>query len=237
MNIQSIIGSLSSYLVLLAGLNHVVRMLQGKLQLKVISWALWSGIAIVVYVTYDASGAGDNKYAAEANVIYPGIAVIIALLQQSKTITISSITNAFLTICEHVKRFSLEYLIGVVKRKYAVVFRNYNFWCVLFGILAIVVYYHTRTDPKLAQYSNYLAVIADGCALIPTIGFVQANPLVERPIPWLVFAFGFLLSIGAVPVVNAANLALPLYMFFGSGYVALIQIRYRVKNKVKGKWY
>lgn len=109
--------------------------------------------------------------------------------------------------------------------------------CCGLGIVSIILWYFTHSTPETVQYANYLAILADLCAIIPTYRLVKSNPMVEKPLPWIVFSIGFGLSIFAITEHTIANYVLPIYMCLGAGVIAFIQVQYRLKTKNTEKWY
>lgn len=105
------------------------------------------------------------------------------------------------------------------------------------GTVSIVMWWFIRQDSEKSQYANYLAIIADMCALIPTFKLVKSNPMVEKPLPWILFACGFGFSVFAIENYSFSNYVLPIYMFLGAGLIFFIQIKYRFKHKIKESWY
>lgn len=105
------------------------------------------------------------------------------------------------------------------------------------GAIAILLWWFVRQDADHAQYANYLAIAADMCAVIPTFILVKSNPMIERPLPWIFFAFGFGMSVFAIETHGVANYVLPMYMLFAAGSVAWLQISHRLKLGIKEKWY
>jgi predicted tellurium resistance membrane protein TerC len=109
--------------------------------------------------------------------------------------------------------------------------------CGILGVLSIAIWYITRKTPHTVQYANYIAILADLCAIIPTYRLVKSNPMVEKPLPWITFSIGFGLSVFAITEHTIANYALPIYMFLGAGVIAIIQMEYRIKTNNTEKWY
>ena len=77
-----------------------------------------------------------------------------------------------------------------------------------------------------------IAIIADACALIPTLRFVFRTPQEDRPMPWLAFSTGSLLTLVSIEQWNAESWLLPTYMMFGSFAVFVPLAWYRWKRQV-----
>ena len=105
------------------------------------------------------------------------------------------------------------------------------------GVISIMLWGVVRQDVYLSQYANYLAISADLCAVIPTARLVKRSPMIEKPLPWILFAGAFMIDIFAIKSSNPANYILPVYMVLASGLIAYLQIAYRVKNSIQEKWY
>lgn len=103
--------------------------------------------------------------------------------------------------------------------------------CLVTGILSIGMWLWVRESKELSQYALYTAIIADGFAAIPTIVFVWKTPTGDRPLAWLLFAFGYGFAMFAITDHTFANYALPLWMFFGASFVALPLVLYRWRQR------
>jgi hypothetical protein len=102
--------------------------------------------------------------------------------------------------------------------------------CILLCLIALAGWWFMRTEREWVQYALYIAIVADGCAAIPTIVFVWRKPQEDRPFAWGLFAIGYGLVIFAIPEQTFANYILPLWMFFGAMAVALPLAWHRYKN-------
>ncbi|MBN2816631.1 MAG: hypothetical protein JXQ67_08100 [Campylobacterales bacterium] len=98
------------------------------------------------------------------------------------------------------------------------------------GLFAICVWYFARESAGILPI--FIAIVADFCALIPTLRFVYTSPQEEAPLAWILFFVGFSLALFGVENYNLLNLALPSYMLFGSLFVAYPLVRYRLKMKI-----
>jgi len=104
--------------------------------------------------------------------------------------------------------------------------------CVVFGVISIVLWYFVRRDPTTAQWSLYIAIVADLFAAIPTVVFLWNNPQEDRPTAWGVFALGYGLAVFAISDHTFANYVLPIYMFALAALVTSLLVAYRVRNRV-----
>lgn len=104
--------------------------------------------------------------------------------------------------------------------------------CGAIGIASIVWWGFVYDEVSQAQFALYLAIVADGCASIPTIGFVWRSPDEDRPLAWGMFAMGYGLAIFAISDHTFANYALPVYMFIGASMIAGILAAHRVRNRL-----
>lgn len=105
------------------------------------------------------------------------------------------------------------------------------------GILSIIIWYFVKHSIELSTYANYIAIFADMCAIIPTFMMVQKNPMIEKPLPWIIFSIGFVINVFIIEDKSFANYVLPIYMFIGANSIALLQVIYRLKNNIKESWY
>jgi len=104
--------------------------------------------------------------------------------------------------------------------------------CMVFGLMALVLWLIVHQDRGLVQYALYLAIIADACAAIPTIVFVWTQPDGDRPFAWGLFAVGYGLAFFAITEHTFANYVLPAYMTVGSFSVTVPLALYRMRQKV-----
>jgi len=123
------------------------------------------------------------------------------------------------------------------RQKTKVELSKWDYGALILGLVAMVLWWFVRQDPTQVQYANYLAILADMCAVIPTFMLVKKNPMVEKPLPWLIFALGFGISTFAIESDSFANYVLPIYMFVGAGLIAALQVHYRWKYNIHEKWY
>jgi hypothetical protein len=105
------------------------------------------------------------------------------------------------------------------------------------GILSLIYWYLVQHDPENSAYANYIAIFADLCALIPTFLLVRKNPMIEKPLPWIIFSLGFIINIVSLHDHSLSSYILPIYMFIGSNIIAMIQIRFRMKHHIQEPWY
>lgn len=103
--------------------------------------------------------------------------------------------------------------------------------CLAFGLISLGLWACVHESRELSQYALYLAIIADGCAAVPTIVFVWTQPHGDRPFAWAFFAVGYGLAIFAITDHTFANYALPVYMFFGALSITLPLALYRWRKK------
>lgn len=104
--------------------------------------------------------------------------------------------------------------------------------CGAIGIASLVWWGFVHNEASQAQFVLYLAIVADACAAIPTIGFVWRNPHEDRPFAWGLFGVGYGLGIFAITDHTFVNYALPVYMFLGAGAIAVILAAHRVRNRL-----
>lgn len=108
----------------------------------------------------------------------------------------------------------------------------YEWACLVFGAIALVMWWFVRQSQELSQWALLLAIVADLCAAIPTLIFFRKEPTGDRPFAWLLFAVGYFLAIFAAPERTFANYILPLYMTAGSGTATLLLVIPRIKRGI-----
>jgi len=104
--------------------------------------------------------------------------------------------------------------------------------CVGITISSLVAWYFTKESKELAQYALYLALLADGVAIIPTIVFLRKNPKKDRPLMWMIFSFGYFLAIFSIKDHTFANYSLPVFMVVLPAFVWWPLLKYRIANKI-----
>ena len=107
--------------------------------------------------------------------------------------------------------------------------------CLVICVISLGLWLGVRKNEFLAQYALYLAMIADGCAAIPTITRVWKDPTSDRPFAWGFFAIGYGMTMFAIEDRTFVNFALPTYMFLGGLSVSLPLAIYRWKNRIGWK--
>lgn len=122
-------------------------------------------------------------------------------------------------------------------RKYKGKLDGWEWTCMILGITAMGLYVFVHFIPIMdKEYSNYIAILADGCALIPTLLFVWRNPMQERPLAWFLFTMGMIFATIAITDGRLASYALPVYMVIGSFLVWLPLVIHRLRYN-KYDWY
>lgn len=101
------------------------------------------------------------------------------------------------------------------------------------GLFAILVWYFAKDYSGILP--TVIAIIADLCALVPTLQFVFTSPDKEKPFAWIVFFLGTLIAILAIQNYNFESMLLPVYMASGSFLVVLPLVKYRLKMQIPVK--
>lgn len=101
---------------------------------------------------------------------------------------------------------------------------------VLVAAIALALWWHTREAPGLSP--TLLAILADVCALVPTIRFVMQSPDQDRPAAWACFTVGSIFAILGTQQWNLESLVLPVYMALASLFIVVPLVRYRMKNRI-----
>jgi hypothetical protein len=111
-------------------------------------------------------------------------------------------------------------------------------FCLGFGLLSIVIWWFL--ERRGASAALYVAILADLCAAYPTFRLFQREPWQDRPMMWILFAFGYGLAIFAIPDNDQSitNYILPVYMLTMSGILSWLLVRYRWKERQPfSEWY
>jgi len=107
---------------------------------------------------------------------------------------------------------------------------NLEKFSLVVGLSAILVWYVFRDSSGILPIS--IAILADFCALIPTLRFVFIAPDEETPLAWIFFFMGSLIAVFAIEDHTLESLLLPVYMTMGSFFVVFPLVRYRIKMKI-----
>lgn len=133
--------------------------------------------------------------------------------------------------------FPIVNLFLSMRHKVKLTLSRWDYTAGFFGIISIFVWYFVKHDIELSAYANYIAIFADMCAVIPTFIMVRENPMIEKPLPWIVFSTGFIINIFIIEDKTFANYILPIYMFIGANCIGVLQINHRIKNGIREPWY
>lgn len=98
------------------------------------------------------------------------------------------------------------------------------------GLFAIAVWYFARESAGIMP--TFIAILADLCALLPTLRFVYVSPHEERPFTWIAFFVGSSLGVLAIDGNALEDILLPTYMAFGSFLVVYPLVKYRIKKRI-----
>jgi hypothetical protein len=126
-------------------------------------------------------------------------------------------------------------LIAIWKKGEKIKPNKLEYFCILFCVASIVLWWFWLGNETYSQYALYIAIIADAFAAVPTAFFVLKNPREDRPLMWFLFAIGYGLNMLAIKEHNLANYSLPIYMLLMSILVLIPLIRYRLKEKIPFK--
>ncbi|HIC13459.1 MAG TPA: hypothetical protein EYO75_08865 [Sulfurimonas sp.] len=100
----------------------------------------------------------------------------------------------------------------------------------IIGLSSIVIWYFFKDDSGILPIS--IAILADFCALFPTLRFVFNSPEEEKPLAWLFFFIGSFIAVFAIIDRSLESMLLPVYMTFGSFLIVFPLVRYRLKMKI-----
>lgn len=107
---------------------------------------------------------------------------------------------------------------------------NLEKFSLIVGLSSIIIWYIFKDDSGLFPIT--IAIIADFCALIPTLRFVFSSPDEETPLAWIFFFLGSLIAVIAIQDHSLESMLLPVYMTIGSFLVVFPLVHYRIKMKI-----
>ncbi|MDA7817478.1 hypothetical protein N9A28_04760 [Sulfurimonas sp.] len=112
---------------------------------------------------------------------------------------------------------------------------NLEKFSLVIGLSSILVWYILKDSSGVLPIS--IAILADFCALIPTVRFVFSSPDEETPLAWILFFMGSLIAVFAIENNNIESMLLPVYMTFGSLLIVFPLVQYRVRMNIPiKKW-
>jgi len=100
----------------------------------------------------------------------------------------------------------------------------------IIGLSAIAIWYFFKDNSGVFPIS--IAILADFCALIPTLRFVLKSPQEEKPLAWIFFFLGSFIAVIAIEDHSLESMLLPIYMTIGASLVVFPLVKYRVKRKI-----
>jgi hypothetical protein len=104
--------------------------------------------------------------------------------------------------------------------------------CLTIGTIALVMWFMFQGQKSLVQYALYVALIADGCAAVPTAVCYWRNPSLDRPFAWGVFGLASALNILAISEHTVANYVYPIYMTTGSVIITIPLVWHCLRQRV-----
>ena len=215
------IGGLSGFIVLVSGIQYMIRAWQKKVTPKFVSWGLWTLISFSVWLNYKSSGAQSNSWPALIAFVNTLLIFLIIIWKRKYE---KGITNLdFFCLISGLISFSIWFLLTQWENLFQGEWSNLAAW------------FSVQNQESLANWGLYVGILADAFAAIPMINFTWKSPKDERPGAWLLYSFGYGLGFFAVPFHSFSNDVLPIYMFLGAFTIALPLIKYRIQNKISFK--
>jgi len=107
---------------------------------------------------------------------------------------------------------------------------NLEKFSLIIGLSSMIVWYFFKDSSGVLPIT--IAIIADFCALIPTLRFVLRSPEEETPLAWILFFLGSFIAVVAIEDHSLQSLLLPGYMTIGAFLVMFPLVQYRIKMKI-----
>lgn len=98
------------------------------------------------------------------------------------------------------------------------------------GLSAIIIWLIFQNSSGILP--TVIAILADFCALLPTLRFVITAPQDETPLAWIFFFTGSLIAVFGIQTYTVESLLLPVYMTIGAFFVVFPLLRYRIKMRI-----
>lgn len=107
---------------------------------------------------------------------------------------------------------------------------NLEKFSLIVGLSAILIWYMFKDNSGI--FPIVVAILADFCALVPTLRFVFSTPDEETPLAWIFFFLGSLIAVIAIENHSLESMLLPVYMTIGSFFVVFPLVRYRIQMRI-----
>ena len=202
---------ISLVIILLSASIHIWRMWQGRITLNLMTWVIWSVNVVVLTWSYIGANPDEHWYAFLTPIgsgVYPLTGLYFAIKQYANKETRIEIS-------------ALD-------------------WTCLAGVviaLGLLVQGQFMAHPLLIVIAHFAGVTIDLLGLVPTIPMVWKDPMLEKPLPWVLFSAAFALSLVSLESYSATALVFPLAMVIAPLLIAVIQIVHRIRYNIRESWY
>ena len=79
-----LIGMLSGFLIIVSIIPYSIRVWQGKITPKIVSWSLWAFLGLALLLTYNSSGAQDSVWPAVFGFTNPLLITILVIIKKGE---------------------------------------------------------------------------------------------------------------------------------------------------------
>ena len=80
---HEILGYIAAGMIFVSAIPYVIRTYQRKITPNVTTWSLWSFIGIVLFITYQGSGAQESLFAAICGIVNPIVITTVAMIRRN----------------------------------------------------------------------------------------------------------------------------------------------------------
>jgi len=197
----------STCVVLIFGSSalYAFRTYTGKIRPSPSTWLLLTIISLSVFVSYFTSdGTKENIWIVLSDFIEPTIIFILIINKRRKILF--SLTN------------QEKILLALTLTILAV-------WATM---------YSNTQDPNILRFTLYASILAEILALYPQAKKHVRKPDSDRPLPWIMSGFGYMLGILLIPEFTISNLLIPgMGTIYASMSIPLILYRIKQKKSLK----
>lgn len=199
------VSILSGILILASNIPYAIRIIQGKINPSLTTWILYTAIGFVMLTTFDSAFYLKPK-------------------------TRADFIEEIFVICGFVDSLLILILISKKQNKQKKPFPPKEKWLLNFVFIVLVIWMFLKNYQDLVIYTYLLAILLEILASEPQMMKNFKNPKEDRPLPWLIYAVGYILP--AIYLTKPMQIILPVIMSTVYIIMALPLVNYRIKNKI-----
>ena len=190
--------------ILIAGssIPYVIRIMRGQSFPSFTSWVLWLINSITILITYEQVNGEENIWVVRASVLDTVIVVSVLLIQVVRKKTINIDSKDGLEV-----------------------------FCFITTIILIFTSLTIKNIYEVSKIAFILAIIIELLSAYPQMKINFIEPEKEGPFAWIIYAFGYGLSLSLIENATTEKMILPLFMVILYSIFSMPLIMHRIKNK------